>query len=389
MKAPFHLLSDRPVKLSGFFQQDKSDDEELWGQILESFKSADEYEPSTSSIWATIQNKWHGAFLKALRDSDRSSLATISQNLHSEPLLKGIDQEAAAFKKYKYSKTERERYLLNIKSLLVRLAEAVGVLPVELSPRYREPENIYLDTEDLIAKVSERLDIDIIPPCIGHNRFGLSVGSDSVLTNRDLYAIYLAWRAKSIVCQSGIEIGDARLLEIGGGMGRLALYAYRLGFRNITLIDLPQISAVQAYFLSRALPCGLRLWPRSSDFEGFGVNIVSGPQFLDNVEYKVFDLAINTDSMPEMGMEITSRYIESIIKTGSLAFLSANQEARKIINDANDTHCVVSDVASRFDGLTQISRYPFWMRNGYVEELYAIRKNALRLTLQPPKVENA
>jgi hypothetical protein len=62
-----------------------------------------------------------------------------------------------------------------------------------------------------------------------------------------IQAIYQAYRLVEVAGR------DARVVEIGGGMGRTALYAHTLGIRNYTIFDLPLTNVMQSYFLGRTL----------------------------------------------------------------------------------------------------------------------------------------
>jgi hypothetical protein len=48
-------------------------------------------------------------------------------------------------------------------------------------------------------------------------------------------------------------------------------------------------------------------------------------------------------------------------------------EARKPIGERGATHAVVAKVLEDVGGFRRLYRFPFWLRNGYVEELYAIQ----------------
>lgn len=372
IKAPFHSLSSKDVDLNGFFQEDSVDDQDLWQRIVSTFPVADNYDPDESSIWSTIAQKWHRGFVSMLTSGDVGQLSRFCRNLHAEPLLKGIDQSESLFRKFENEEAVRNNYLLNAHSHLVRLAEAIGLLPLELDSRYRAPENIYLEPSEVANLILKEVGVEVAPPLVGGRRFGLDIGAKSVVTNRDLYAFYLAWRVFRLATESGRAIEDVRVLEIGGGMGRLALYLYRFGFRKITLIDLPQISAIQAYFLGRSLPEAPEFWPSPETFSGDRVSVVFGTDYLESLQKNSFDIAVNSDSMPEMGWAVARKYMNAIVDVCEHGFLSANQEARKPINEGRDTHSVVSSIAQELSQLERKYRFPFWMRAGYVEEYYEI-----------------
>jgi hypothetical protein len=325
-----------------------------------------------SSIWRTISDRWHHNFIETLKRRDSNSLSAALSKLHDLPLLKGIDQSESESRRFRDSPEARWRFLVDSKSLLCRLTEALGILELEVDPRYRAPENIYLPVREVVEGIQEGLGFDITPPAVGHGRFGLRVGPNSVMTNRDLYALYLAVRCRDIAAESGIGKG-ARILEIGGGMGRLAYYLHRLGHENVSLLDLPQISLVQAYFLRRSLGSAVRYGIEAKVGAGGAQVFSGGLAALEAHPPGSFDIVVNSDSMPEMGWSTARSYAAAVSRRCKGSFLSVNQEARKPIGERGATHAVVAKVLEDVGGFRRLYRFPFWLRNGYVEELYAIQ----------------
>ena len=76
------------------------------------------------------------------------------------------------------------------------------------------------------------------------------------------------------------------------------------------------------------------------------------------------------DSMPEMGDAVCRRYLERIREKSKL-FLSLNHEAQTPL-PSGDHHSVVRALVGQIGGFAPQYRFPWWIRNGYVEELFAI-----------------
>lgn len=371
-KTRFHFTDERPVEADGEWL---SDPEELSGiaeDLLRGIEGELDWQIAPTSIWHTISERWHADFIEIIQRRDVGALAYSLRNLHALPLLKGIDQSRDETIAFQNSEERRRGFLVEMKSLLVRLAEALGVLDLEMDPRYRAPANIYLPTKGVVEGIERNLGIDLSPPRIGEGRFGLEIGDNSVITNRDIYALYLANRCREIARKNGRSLKQVRVLEVGGGMGRLAYYLHKMGFRHILLVDLPQIALIQAYFLKRSVGPSVTLGQgdvRRRDH----IVISARAGALSSQPDGAFDIALNSDSMPEMGWQVARDYAQSIRRVcrGGV-FLSANQESRKEIGEDGVTHAVVGQVLQETGGYERVYRYPFWLRDGYVEELYRI-----------------
>jgi len=367
----FHFVDERSVEVEGHWLRDDADLGSLAGELLQGIRGDMDWSVAEGSIWHTICERWHRGFISLLTERDVSGLAQALAGMHQLPLLKGIDQSRDESARYREDEAQRSHFLLEVKSLLVRLAEALGLLGLEVDPRYGPLRNIYLPVGEIVGRLEEHLGIEIAPPAVGNGRFGLRVGHNAVLTNRDLYALYLASRCRQLAARWRRPPEAVRILEIGGGMGRLALYLRRMGFRHVTLIDLPQISLVQAYFLRRSVG-GSVTFGRGAVAGGDGVQVVTQMAALAAAPDRRFDIVVNADSMPEMGWSVATEYVRSIRRTCRGVFLSANQESRKQISHEGSTHAVVAEIVREVGGFERAYRFPFWLRRGYVEELYEV-----------------
>ncbi len=77
-----------------------------------------------------------------------------------------------------------------------------------------------------------------------------------------------------------------------------------------------------------------------------------------------FDLVVNVDSMPEMSIEFICDYFQKICSVSD-TFLSINHEF--------NAH-TVANAAQSIARLERTARVPYWMRRGYVEELFRVRR---------------
>ena len=77
------------------------------------------------------------------------------------------------------------------------------------------------------------------------------------------------------------------------------------------------------------------------------------------------DAVVNVDSFPEMPKKVAREYISKA--RHAIYLLSINQESG--IKNGNDTQGIVKDPIMDFS-FNLVSRYPSWMRTGYIEELY-------------------
>ena len=244
--------------------------------------------------------------------------------------------------------------------LCARLAESVGALQVENPQQDGQwGGNINQGVDETLSAIAAKLKWNLVAPRAGGGMFGLPA-LGGVLSSRDLIAIYTANRIFEILghdCSKSIA-------EIGGGMGLLGFHLYSRGCRSIRVFDLPQVSAIQAYFLLKSLPgARIRLWGET----------ISDPE-IEVLPFWLFgegyDLVVNSDSFPEIEKSIVLGYLRQIER--SKMFLSINQEAKASMwNPEFGSQHVVADIVTESGAqLTRRYRFPFWMRPGYVEELY-------------------
>jgi hypothetical protein len=147
---------------------------------------------------------------------------------------------------------------------------------------------------------------------------------------------------------------DARIVEVGAGLGWTAFYAAQFGLHNYTIIDLPLNSVAQGYFLGRTLgPGAIRLYKEQRS----GITILPPPVFLNSDDR--YDLVLNTASLTELEPETASAYGEAFRDRANI-FLSINHEVNPFT-----VHKLYAAIAR-----PPVSRAAYWMRSGYVKEIF-------------------
>lgn len=224
---------------------------------------------------------------------------------------------------------------------LRRLAEAVGAIGIA------NPETgtgAILSPDDYLDLIDAKLGVALAFPNFYPDELGIETRR-GIISYRPLQAIYQAWRLRTL--------GAGKVVEIGAGLGRTAFYAHLLGIRDYTIIDIPLSSVAQAHFLSRALG--------ADQVSFFGeprkpIRLV-GPKFAEETDER-FDVVLNVDSLSEMDYEVAAGYVGFALRSAEM-FVSINREW-----DA-------PRAADLIEGKHTI-RAPYWMRDGYVEEIVTL-----------------
>lgn len=234
----------------------------------------------------------------------------------------------------------------NIEAIYL-LADAVGARCAdnpESWPPSRDPDSI----ETTLQNISRCIGIELDFPNPFPDEFGIET-TRGIVSYRAVNAIYQAFRIK----QLSKQFGD-RVLEIGAGLGRTAYYAKKMGIGSYSIIDLPMTNLAQANFLGRALSeKAVALFGEEASADQVRILPVS-----EAAKFGPFDILVNVDSLTEMGLQTATAYAEMFIKNGKV-FWSVNHEANPF---------TVSDIPGLKN--RRIGRFPYWLRRGYVEEIF-------------------
>jgi hypothetical protein len=317
-------------------------------------------------VWSRIREQQSG-FLQILDSNDPSTLAGYLCNMSRHAATTGTVQGDLEFKRIRKSSSYRRFITLQAKDKLVSLAEAVGAIPCENPEQGAWGKSLHVDIDLLVEKIEQVLGLDISPPPIDGGL--LKIRSAKALFNeRDLNALFAAWRLKQILARTEA----ASICEIGAGSGRVAYWSHRLGFSSYAILDLPHINVIQGYYLLKSLPDARMILYGESDRIQVTNRIAILPYFrIDAIEPDQFDLVLNQDSFPEINRDTVLEYLVWIKKASRQFFCSINHESRPR-SAGGDLQISVPELVGEVGGYRRVSRVPYWLRRGYVEELYTI-----------------
>ncbi|MGA2368127.1 MAG: putative sugar O-methyltransferase [Dehalococcoidia bacterium] len=350
-------------------------DESIAARLIKAFKKAAEDEcilnPASSiDVWGILQRGPHSAFLQLLRDENTTALAAYLCNMSRLGISEGLVQGEDEYRKIISSRKFRKWLAVYNADKLVALGEAMGVLPC------KNPEqgkfvfnNIYSNLDEVVEKIEKYLQISIIPPNIEGCLFKLRTKKGTI-SYRDIFAVYTAWRIRELLKGPS----SAKVCEIGGGIGKLAYYAHSFGIRNYTIVDLPYVNVLQGYYLIKCLPqANIILYGESKANCEDIIEIMPYWSFEHKPEGS-YDLTINSDSFPEIDKKTVLNYLKNIKRNTKNYFLSVNQEGRIFDLVYDFEQSVVSELVEETGGFRRLSRFPFWLRKGYVEEVFEIKR---------------
>ncbi len=236
---------------------------------------------------------------------------------------------------------------------LATLAEAIGALPYE-HPAMQYGQNIHLAIAELTDAIERKLGFPINrPDVMGIYGIGRDGGVIDIRVPDDAYCAY----RMRLVCG---EISNTRFIEVGGGSGGMALFALRAGATHWPIVDLPIVNVVQGFFLIKCLgENAVRLF--GEDNPSAAVEALPYWEFFDRA--RDYSVVFNRTSLPEIPRDRVDEYLAEIEARGA-SLLSINYEA-----GAPATLNLHQHIAGR-GKLECRFRHPYWIRKGYVEELF-------------------
>ncbi len=234
---------------------------------------------------------------------------------------------------------------------LVRLAETIGAIRTYL-PEVDFQERAW-NPEQLITSIEETVGFTLQFPNTIPEEYGIG-SSRGVVCTRAVQALYQAWK----LTQLKPFVQGEKTLEIGAGLGRTAFFANLFGLTDYTIIDLPLANVAQAYFLGTSLGEEQIVLHGEPD-DGHSRIRVENPTWFHSTKNH-FNIALNCDSMVEIGIEDVENYWRKLIQQADL-FISMNHEAQSFR---------VTDLPKRLKVAPRSFRSLHPLRKGYVEELF-------------------
>jgi hypothetical protein len=329
-----------------------ADDRAIVARLMTAYRRGTDQSPlDQASMWYAFFANHHAAAHAAFYTGDLAAAQRFLADPGAGKLFFGFDNLYDDFvQTMRNVASQRELYALMIFDSLLRLAEATGAI------RLGNPETgawraaLNMPVDDVVQAIERVLGFAVTPPSIYPNEIGLAT-ANGPLPHRAVHALYQVHRLRQL---SGGR--PVRVCEIGGGLGRTAFYAVKAGLIDYTLVDIPFTSIAQGHYLARTLGPDAVALP-GEPLRSAKVRLMTPEDFFAAADR--FDIVLNVDSLTELAPETASRYVGKIAQCAD-RFLSINHEANAF---------------RAFDLLSgrEIERYPYWMRQGYVEELVRFR----------------
>lgn len=349
LKTFHNCLLGRNYK-AGIVIADEVYDEELLLSLCDYYSKRIEKEgfanESVMSITWGVLLKQHERFMNELMNKDLAALHNRLKNVISDEISIGLSDSTYMFREDVVEKDyllknerEREMYVFGVFDKLISLCEATGYVRCFNPDDPSFDKVMSLAPEVFLDLLMEKYNINLAAPEFAGGTVGL-ITKYGTYTQRDMYAIHLA-----LTIHDKFKDKNITICEIGGGIGHLAFYLHRLGFKNISIVDLPTVSAIQLYFLGRNLG------------KDHGIKFLGPDDFTGK-----YDLVINADSLIEMKREAAQAYIDLIDKNTKY-FISMNQETgpAQFVDGFR-----VCDMTT----MKRINRQMSWVRRGWIYEEY-------------------
>jgi hypothetical protein len=307
------------------------------------------------SLWGHFDQECAGDY-GVIRHGTYDEIRGLAKSICASNLTHGYLQGKTVYDRLMRTKDDRRIYGSIILDRFLCLAEAVGAIRAP-SPMHGQRTIEVKNPDGIFARIEEAVGVSLLPPEQDGALYGLRIRG-KVFSDRHFEGIYTAWRIRELTRSA--DLADTTICEIGGGGGHLAFYARKLGCRRYAIIDLPQAQLMQYLVLATNFGVeNVHLTPSDDGIELVRVQSARSRQTDD------FQWIVNVDSLPEMTAAAARDYIDQVGEGQS--FLSINQESGAMVG--SHPQSVVRELASAAS-LRRVSRYPFWMRTGYVEEVY-------------------
>lgn len=323
-------------------------------RLLEAYQRSENEESRGNSMWSLFFTDRHAEIHKIFKTGQIDAAAAILRNPGSTDLFYGIDNLTATTQA-PILKDGRHAVSLAIVCLdnLVRFGEAIGAVRLDYPESYYYASPKIWTAEAIVDAIESFIGKKLNFPNPYPDEFGVWTPR-GVVSYRVPQALYQAWRIKQLLK----DIPNPRVLEIGAGLGRTAYYAKLLGIENYTIVDLPLTGVCSGYFLARTLGEDKVVFHGEPALDAENkVKILTPADFLQ--DQNNYDIIVNVDSFTEMDPNIARAYWNHIQASTKL-FLSINHEFNSFT------------VKGLIDGSSYVEdsiRMPYWMRNGYVEEV--------------------
>ena len=326
---------------------------------------------SISGMWEYDLNQYYHEIHDSILNKDNT--LKLFNNMFRSKFIFGL----ASGDLVKHSNSFLGKKIWNIKYIdsIISLSSYLGCSRYESPQQGDYAQYSKLDIENIVTSIENKIKSDISFPNIG-SPYGITI-KKTLLTHEDLEHLYAALRIKEHLTRMGLLKGTNKFnfLEIGGGYGGLCRWLNIILEKNIntyTLVDLPLISQIQAFFLSSFFKNNNIVLANEKNNLNSKIILKTNTEFMGDDENN-YNIVINQNSMPEMTNEIVEEYLNKISNNNLKYFFSFNHEA--ISTHFNQMQVSVREICEKNPKLNLISRNPSFMRNGYLEEIFSLKKS--------------
>lgn len=315
--------------------------------------------------WERIRNNHMGELIALLDSGHPEPLNGYLRELAIRDAGHGFFQGKVGYDMLHSGELLQRDRLLWIADSICGLAEWLGITGVHCPEAQMKVNSWHPRSCELVARIEAGTGLPLAVPDICGGLFGLAAAS-GVVHVRSATAAYAAMRIQRL---AGLPMAQCRFCEIGPGIGLVAFLLGLLGAGEIVLADLPELNAIQAYFLAQALPqYQLALFGETLQEGRRTIRILPDFDFLSGTAGR-FDIIFNQDSLPELELETVGRYLD-IISQSTRFFLSINQESR-LPDGAAEGAAFLPSLLSGLPHVHCLERSPSWLRAGYIDELFS------------------
>ncbi len=349
----------------------ESSDEATSARVIAAFVRARQFERASipsekqpnEGLWEMNKHAFHAPMYALLERQDAAGLASYLCNGLRTTAAHGIGPGALIFQA---AADPESAYAIStiIVDRLIAVAEALAVLPYENPEQGHWGSNIYEDLDKIATRIEEVTGHRLGFPRVFGN-FGVRAG-ERIIDVRTPDNVLTCHRMSTLL--NGLE--GRSILEIGAGYGGTAYYSALRGVRNFTIVDLPFMNALQGFFSIKVLGSdAVRLFGE----QNASARIHVLPYWeIRNFHSRQFDITMNQDSLPELPLSRAAEYVETIPTYTASFFYSINQESMGLTDRHGGQQLVVPRLLEGNPAYRRIARSPYWLRRGYVEEVYAL-----------------
>lgn len=329
------------------------DDFNLVNRIIAAYQLA-EKKHLGNSMWQMFYDQKLYNIHNVFQSGNFTQAASILRNPGQTELFYGIDNLCCSLLPQQRTYDGLVESASHSLDCLVRFGEAIGAIKLDNVEQHHAGFFRKWYANEVLSNIETKLGISINFPNIYADEIGIYTDR-GVASYRAIQAIYQAYLIKELLK----GIANPRVLEIGAGLGRTAYYCKQFGIEDYTIIDIPMTALASSYFLGRTLgEDQMILLGESLDNSENKIKILTPDQFLNDASH--YDLIVNVDSLTEIDINTIKIYLNKIQEISPM-FLSINHESNKYS---------VFELLSVSQNVEKLQRYPYWMRLGYVEELY-------------------